>query len=80
MPGKISAYQRLMLRLASILPERLRAAFLHPAGMTLSKSSNFPKKKIASEFIRKIYFIKKNCFISQARLLYSSGHRRLNGA
>ncbi|EFN71627.1 Brain protein 44 [Camponotus floridanus] len=34
MSGKISAYQRLMLRIASILPERFRAVFLHPAGPT----------------------------------------------
>lgn len=52
MPGKISAYQRLMLRIASILPERFRSAFLHPAGM-LSKNSNFPKKI----FREKKYFI-----------------------
>ncbi|XP_020286052.1 mitochondrial pyruvate carrier 2-like [Pseudomyrmex gracilis] len=29
-----SAYQRLMLKIASALPERFRAAFLHPAGPT----------------------------------------------
>lgn len=69
MSGKISAYQRLMLRIASILPERFRAVFLHPAGM-LSKNSNFFKK----------IFHEKNYFVSQARLRYSSGHRRLNGA
>lgn len=46
MPGKISAYQRLMLRIASVLPEKFRATFLHPAGTTVSKHLNFPKKKI----------------------------------
>ncbi|XP_029158844.1 mitochondrial pyruvate carrier 2-like [Nylanderia fulva] len=34
MTGKISAYQRLMLKIASILPEKLRVAFLHPVGPT----------------------------------------------
>lgn len=56
--GKISAYQRLMLRIASILPERVRGAFLHPAGMLLSKNSKkiFPKKKIIS-YLRSDYGI-----------------------
>ncbi|RLU21707.1 hypothetical protein DMN91_006083 [Ooceraea biroi] len=34
LPKKTSAYQRLVLKTASILPERFRAAFLHPAGPT----------------------------------------------
>ncbi|XP_012054822.1 PREDICTED: mitochondrial pyruvate carrier 2-like [Atta cephalotes] len=29
-----SAYKRLMLKIASVLPEKFRAAFLHPAGPT----------------------------------------------
>ncbi|KYN08325.1 Brain protein 44 [Cyphomyrmex costatus] len=29
-----SAYRRLMLKIASVLPEKFRAAFLHPAGPT----------------------------------------------
>jgi len=33
LPGKISTYQKLMLKIASVLPHRFRAAFLHPAGM-----------------------------------------------
>lgn len=35
LPGKISTYQKLMLKIASVLPERFRTAFLHPAGMVL---------------------------------------------
>ncbi|XP_012235924.2 mitochondrial pyruvate carrier 2-like [Linepithema humile] len=34
MTGKISTYQRLMLKIASTLPEKFRAVFLHPAGPT----------------------------------------------
>ncbi|XP_011879836.1 PREDICTED: mitochondrial pyruvate carrier 2-like [Vollenhovia emeryi] len=34
LPGKISTYQRLMLKIASALPGRFRTAFLHPAGPT----------------------------------------------
>ncbi|XP_076638898.1 mitochondrial pyruvate carrier 2 [Colletes latitarsis] len=33
-PKETSAYQRLMLRIASILPKRFRPIFLHPAGPT----------------------------------------------
>lgn len=36
LPKNASAYQRLMLRIASALPERFRSTFLHPAGMILS--------------------------------------------
>ncbi|XP_036144589.1 mitochondrial pyruvate carrier 2-like isoform X2 [Monomorium pharaonis] len=32
--ASLSAYRRLMLKIASVLPERFRAAFLHPAGPT----------------------------------------------
>jgi len=31
-----SAYKRLMLKIASVLPEKFRAVFLHPAGMACS--------------------------------------------
>ncbi|EFN85462.1 mitochondrial pyruvate carrier 2 [Harpegnathos saltator] len=33
-PGNSSAYRRLMSQIATFLPERFRAAFLHPAGPT----------------------------------------------
>ncbi|KAL0117435.1 hypothetical protein PUN28_010342 [Cardiocondyla obscurior] len=34
LPGKVSTYQKLMLKIASVLPEKFRAAFLHPVGPT----------------------------------------------
>lgn len=36
LPGKVSAYQKLMLKIGSVLPDRFRTVFLHPAGMVLS--------------------------------------------
>lgn len=36
LPKKASAYHKLMLKIASFLPERFRFTFLHPAGMILS--------------------------------------------
>lgn len=60
MPGKISAYQRLMLRIASVLPEKFRAAFLHPAGTTLSKNLNFPKKKIFRKEKKIVSYLRTN--------------------
>ncbi|XP_011631235.2 mitochondrial pyruvate carrier 2-like [Pogonomyrmex barbatus] len=34
LPKNASAYQRLMLRIALLLPEKFRPVFLHPAGPT----------------------------------------------
>lgn len=50
MTGKISAYQNLMLKIASMLPEKMRTVFLHPAGKRPS-NLNFFKKKIIFKFV-----------------------------
>jgi len=52
MTGKISAYQRLMLKIASMLPEKLHAVFLHPAGERPS-DLNFSERRVALKFVEK---------------------------
>ncbi|XP_036144588.1 mitochondrial pyruvate carrier 2-like isoform X1 [Monomorium pharaonis] len=67
--ASLSAYRRLMLKIASVLPERFRAAFLHPAGKILPNKNLFEKKKFVSKFIEQ-YDSRKNYLLGPTTVFF----------